>query len=450
MTERPWPKPLKPYAYHGVLGELVQTIAPQTEADPIAVLVQLLVMFGNCVGRTPIFRVGADVHHMNLFAAIVGTTAKSRKGMSKGQAQRIFEDVDPDWIKERMSGGLSSGEGLIWAVRDPISKQEPIKKGGRVVEYQTVIVDHGIKDKRLLCIEAEFASVLKVMTRDGSTLSPVIRQAWDGQGLRTLTKTTPARATGSHISIVGHITADELRRYLEATETANGFGNRFLWVLAKRSQELPHGGQAVPLDYLAIALTDALAGARRSGEITRDGPANQLWEQVYSQLSAGRPGMLGAMTARAEAQAMRIASLFALADATHIIGVAHLQAALELWRYAFESAAWLFGDQLGDPVADAILSHLRRHYPESVTRTELRDVFHRNQPASVIDRALAQLQEYKLATVEIDRTREGRPVQRWCFADAVNDLNDTTTTSEMDRSFKSFISRPQKPHDDSF
>ena len=33
-----WPAPPQAAVYHGLAGEIVQTIAPQTEADPIAIL----------------------------------------------------------------------------------------------------------------------------------------------------------------------------------------------------------------------------------------------------------------------------------------------------------------------------------------------------------------------------------------------------------------------------
>jgi len=68
----------------------------------------------------------------------------------------------------------------------------------------------------------------------------------DGRTLQNLTKNSPARATGAHISSIGHITADELRRYLTATESANGFGNRQLWICTKRSKLLPEGGTIDP------------------------------------------------------------------------------------------------------------------------------------------------------------------------------------------------------------
>ena len=77
-----------------------------------------------------------------------------------------------------MTHGLASGEGLIWEVHDPIEETKPIRKGGRHTgEYETIIANQGEADKRLLIIEGEFANVLKVMGREGNTLSPIIRCA---------------------------------------------------------------------------------------------------------------------------------------------------------------------------------------------------------------------------------------------------------------------------------
>jgi hypothetical protein len=72
-------------------------------------------------------------------------------------------------------------------------------------------------------IEPEFAQVMKVLAREGNTLSPVVRNAWDGKRLQTISRNSPLRATDAHIGIIGHTTKDELLRYLAATELANGF-----------------------------------------------------------------------------------------------------------------------------------------------------------------------------------------------------------------------------------
>jgi primase-polymerase (primpol)-like protein len=54
-SESSWPEPPAPEAYHGLAGDIVHTIAPHTEADPVSILVQTLVAFGNAAGRAAHF-----------------------------------------------------------------------------------------------------------------------------------------------------------------------------------------------------------------------------------------------------------------------------------------------------------------------------------------------------------------------------------------------------------
>ena len=411
---RSWPKHLAAEAFHGLAGGIVNAIDPVTEADPAAVLMQLLVAVGSSAGRDAHFRVEGDRHGLNLFVAVVGDTSKARKGTSWGRVLDLTRSVDPEWADSHVLHGLSSGEGLIWAVRDPISKTEAIrdKKTREVTGYQDVVVDEGVSDKRLLVVESELASTLRVMGRDGNTLSPVLREAWDSGNLRTLTKNSPAAATGAHISIIGHITADELRRYLDRTEVANGLGNRFLWLCARRSKTLPEGGgEIAQRAELVHRLHGALVFAATAGELRRDDAARQLWAQIYPQLSEGAPGLLGAMTARGEAQVMRLAALYAVLDCSALIRVEHLCAGLAVWDYVTESVAYIFGDSLGDPIADEILTALRAR-PDGMTRTELRDFFGRHRTADQISRALASLQVLDLIRREQEMTL-GRPAERW-------------------------------------
>jgi len=411
---RSWPEPLAREAFHGLAGDIVRAVDPVTEADPAAVLMQLLVAVGNAASRRPHFQVEGSRHGLNLFAAVVGDTSKARKGTSWGRVLDLMRSADSEWTGSHVVTGLSSGEGLIWAVRDPISKQEPIRdpKTKEVVDYQDVIVDEGVSDKRLLVVESELASTLRVMGRDGNTLSPILREAWDSGDLRTLTKTSPAVATGAHVSVIGHITSDELRRYLDRTEVANGLGNRFLWVCSRRSKILPEGGGEVAgRADLVRRLHEALAFAGEVDELRRDDGARQVWIAVYPQLSEGAPGLLGAMTARAEAQVMRLAALYAVMDRSVLIRVEHLYAALAVWDYVAASVAFIFGDSLGDPIADDLLQSLRAR-PEGMTRTEIRDLFGRHRSADQITRALTSLHVLKLVDSRTEPTN-GRPAERW-------------------------------------
>ncbi len=217
---REWLAQMADEAFHGLAGEFVRMVEPHSESDPAALLTQFLVAVGNVIGRGPHFVAEADEHHFSLYVTLVGRTAKGRKGSSFGHVRRILRGVDTTWDDERVMGGLASGEGLIWSVRDPVYGPVRDKKTGEVTEQ---ITDAGVNDKRLLVVESEFARTLQVCSREGSTLSAIIRQAFDGGSLRILTKNKTATASDAHVSIIAHITRDELLRTLDRTETANGF-----------------------------------------------------------------------------------------------------------------------------------------------------------------------------------------------------------------------------------
>jgi len=79
--EKAFPEP-DPAIYHGLLGDIVRAVEPHTEADPVALLTQLMAAYGNVIGRGAYFEVEADRHHANLFICIAGATSKGRKGVS--------------------------------------------------------------------------------------------------------------------------------------------------------------------------------------------------------------------------------------------------------------------------------------------------------------------------------------------------------------------------------
>ena len=103
----------------------------------------------------------------------------------------------------------------------------------------------------------------------------------------------------------------------------------------------------------------ALDAARRCATIHRDPEANEAWEAVYPELTAERPGMFGAITARAEAHVLRLSVIYALLDGGAIVRLPHLEAALAVWQYAEDSARFIFGDATGDPIADRVPVCLR-------------------------------------------------------------------------------------------
>jgi len=409
-----WPPQLDDRAFYGLVGDVVRVLEPHTEADPAALLLQFLALFGNAIGRRAHFLVEATEHFTNIFVVLVGTSSKGRKGSSFSQVERLFQTVFPDWYGARIHrGGLSSGEGVIWAVRNPVEKAERVSKRGEKPQYEVTIVDPGISDKRLLIFEPEFATVLRVVEREGNTLSSIIRESWDSGVLASLTKNSPAKATGAHISVIGHVTKDELLRYLTTTEAASGFANRFLFICARRSKFLPEGS-VVPTERIApmkLRLAEVSSAAAEIELLQRDERARSIWHEVYPALSAGQPGLLGCVTARAEAQVLRLSTLYALLDGSAIIREQHLLAALAVWEYAEASARFIFGDALGDPVADQILRVLRES-SSGLTRTEISGLFGRHRPAADIERALRALSELGFIRCRLQQT-EGRSAEVW-------------------------------------
>jgi hypothetical protein len=393
-----WPEPIAEAALHGPAGEFVRLVEPHTEADPVALLIQLLVCFGAAAGRHAHLRIEASRHYPNEFCVLVGTSGKARKGSSWDHVEALLATADPQLTASRLVSGLSSGEGLIAEVRDPLDETDTTAPA----------------DKRLLVLEPEFAQVMKVLAREGNTLSPVIRNAWDGKRLQTLVRNAPLRATAAHVAIVAHITKDELLRYLNATELANGFFNRFLLMAVRRSKLLPFGGALADrhLDQLKTKLAAALTHASACSELTFDDDARERYSRVYPQLSAAQPGMLGAATGRAEAHTIRLALIYALLDRSTTISPPHLDAALAVWRYARDSTRWIFGDSLGDPTADDIwvLAKERAH---GISRTEVRDLFSRNKKAREIDRALTALVDAGRLQRQHGHDGTGRPAEIW-------------------------------------
>ena len=392
-----WPAPPGPAAWLGLAGAIAETIAPHTEADPVAVLVQLLVGAGALVGRGAFMAVEATRHHPNEFVVLVGDSAKARKGSSFDHVAAVLSRSDAGFAA-RLRTGLSTGEGLVFAARDPSGS------------------DAGVADPRLLVVEPEFVSVLKATSRDLSTLSPVLRSAWDGRPLALLTRTAPLRASAAHICVVGHITAAELAAHTSAVEAANGFLNRFLFVACRRQRLLPEGGDPDPLagSGMAERLGANLAFARRLGQVRFDPAARQLWHAAYAELSEAPDGLVGSLTARAEAHVLRIAMLQALTDGETVIRTPHLQAALSLWDYAARSVAWAMRHTSADPVAERIHAALRAA-PDGLSRTALRDLFGRNLPVSRVDAALAALAGEGRARPRRVATA-GRPAELWFVA----------------------------------
>lgn len=407
----PWPV-LDDAAYHGVAGDVVRLLDPHTEADPVALLATFLSEFGCLLGRAPHLVLDATYHPLLLWPVLIGKSSKARKGGSDSRIAQLCRLSDDAWTRGLYRGTLSSGEGLAHAVRDAAYEDQPVKDKGRPTgETVRVLVEAGVEDKRLFLVQSEFGAMLRIMAREGNSLSGVMRDAWDGKDLCPMTKANRVRATAPHVAIVGHITHAELQKNLTETEAFNGFGNRFLWLLVKRSKEVPFSSSPEPsaLHALAVRIRAAVQAGRTVGQIEMSQAAQDVWLAVYHDLSSDRPGLVGSLLARAEAQVLRLAALYCLLDAQRAIDRVHLLAALAIWQYTEQSAVTLFGDATGDADADVILRAVRtREYSDS----DISDLFGRNRSQARLNQAKLLLQTAGLIHPMVLKGN-GRPQRVW-------------------------------------
>ena len=429
---RDWPV-MHPKAHRGIAGEFVHLATRDSEADPAAVLATFMVRFGVECGPDVFMRVGDTRHHARLAAVIVGSSSKARKGTSGKPVQKLFDfdeihpgDQHPPALsKARESPGpFSSGEGIIFALRDATyrwNEKEQVQQ----------VVDPGVGDKRLFVLDEEFAGVLANTKREGNVLSMVIRQAWDSGNFDPLTKNNKITATGGHVGWVGHITLAELRLKFDLSEGLNGFANRILWVCAHRSKlvPLPVPMPEEELGVLRWKLMDILHMIRKGGEIRLGDAAKNAWvEHYYRELSREMPGLIGCITSRAEAQALRLAMLYALLDGQNVISLDHLEAAIEFWKYCQQSVNVIFQGRQLDSTAQKLLEAMQKG---PMTGTEMHALFSNNISRERLETALSELiASGSVECIERHGTK-GRPMKIYQrTAGELNEKNEETIEDE--------------------
>lgn len=334
---REWPK-LQAEAFHGIFGEIVGELEPHTEADQAGILACLLAYFAAATGPGPHFRLSSTTQNARINVLIAGDSARARKGTAESMARWVIRTADAAITSERRVTGLNSGEGLIEAVRDP--------KWGRDKNGNEVLIDAGVDDKRLLLYEPEFAGRLLTATRrSGSTISALLRTAWDDGNLQTMNARNPLRATGAHLCVIGNVTIDELLTGVSVDDLAGGLLNRFLFIAVRSGRRLPFGGELddEAVEKLGRRLRERLEAARCRGRIMFDDACKEHWPAAYDALmDDAPPGPLGHLTARGPTQVQRLALIYALADGATAIGVEHLAAGIGFWAYCRESAELIF------------------------------------------------------------------------------------------------------------
>ncbi|WP_367124768.1 DnaB-like helicase N-terminal domain-containing protein [Streptomyces phytohabitans] len=392
---RPGPVP-HPDVFCGWLGETVRELDPTTEADPVAVLVNLLSAAGAVIGRRPHLMVGNDRHPALIWALTIGPTSSGRKGSATSTARRVLAEALPEFFgPEHTPRGLNSGEGLIEYVKDDDGDTP----------------NPASFDKRLWVVESEYAVTMSRGRREGSSLPGVLRQAWDGDSLGSMVRDS-LKATDPHIAILGHITPEEFRAKMQDSDMAGGTYNRFLPVFCHRNLILPgsRGASSDLVSNLAAGWRTVLDDASTVEHVEFSPDAWALYcEQVYPALSDDSAGgTITQFTARAAPYVQRVAMTYALCDHTDTISEAHMRAAWRLLDYARASAVHLLGNVTGDPKVNKLADAVRTAGEDGLSADQIRRMF-KNTTRAERDRLTAEVLN-RPGYTRTRRPTKGRPV----------------------------------------
>src|SRR6266568_512346 len=139
---RPVPVPVPdPAMFTGLLGEIADEASLGTEADKVGIYACLLSMAGMQAGPKPHITIGDRRHPLLIWPLLAGRTGSGRKGDAMASALNIMTYAFPIDFDDRIVTGLSTGEGLIWHIRDEDDSG-------------------GTDDKRLLIYEEELGHVI--------------------------------------------------------------------------------------------------------------------------------------------------------------------------------------------------------------------------------------------------------------------------------------------------
>ena len=407
------PAPPSAEAFTGPLGELTRAIAPHVPWDPVAFHTQALVALGNYLGYVPHVADGASCRRANMFLAVIGGTA-SGKGSSWAFVDWLLSRLDLPWRTDRIITAVGSGEGLLSKITDPVFTLNP--RGEEVVAIE------GSPDKRVLYVEEELGALFNKMVTQES-VEKMITKAWDSGALETATKKESMRCARPHVSIIGHITPDELFDRLDKRLLDNGFSNRWLYMLIKRTAVVPRPRAPQELPQVVAAAERVVAAVRDAaenftGEVALTAEAAALFDETYEVLSSQRlTGAVGKQSARWAPQMFKLALVFAALSGEGRISVDDLAAARAMWAYAHRSASAFLSGMTGNEYADRLLAMWRETDFADLTLTDIDDMFSKHMSAHKRAKMLERLARDGLITrASVSSSRGGRPATVIRFA----------------------------------
>lgn len=320
-----FPADPEPVAFGGNLGAAVDDLAKSTTASPVGLLVSLTAIAGAVMAtKTEYF----GEQTSSFMALLVGESGTGKKGTAMDAAWRALT-AENVWGSEPVSllSGLGSGEAIV----GHMSRQ----------------AKHGLA--RGIVWAPELSEVLIVGRREGSTLTTVLRNAFDRTALMNITKsaTVEVPRDSYQLGALAGVTPDELRSLLSAgTEMTNGFAGRWLSVPVTGRDDQGVTGKVAPSIRPELAEQFRYALEQRAGQRHRpilpdDDALDRL--SAYYRFLAALPGASGVLARRYATIAARVALVHSSLEMDDTIPLVHVDRAIALTEYSRTGIPWVYG-----------------------------------------------------------------------------------------------------------
>lgn len=407
-TSEEFPPAPAPVAFEGLIGELVDDLADGTDASLVGLLGSTIAYAGALVPGYAYFH---RIQTSSPFVALVGESSIGRKGTAMTRVMDAMANaLEQATVHRVVMDGINSGEGLVASLhyRREHYPQEPTVG---------------------LVFEEEYASLIASRGRDGSTLDPKMRQAFDGGPMsnRKSGETKTVMPPYWLPALIG-ITPVELRRRLEPGALQSGSANRWLYLPVTRRETNPTNSTPAFVAEHRQAMVDAHRASQRNPALLEVEPAVTRTLAEYADFLPSVASGLGKdLTRRLGIIAFRVALVHALVERATHVSSAHLDRAMALAEYARRGIAWVFGDTIGNPDADLLFRHLQaagRLRERTIARQIIRDPIRRQNAIDELLR-LGRAQVLRIQTTGRPRGELAAVPAAGAFVTFVTDSGDS-------------------------
>jgi len=359
-TAGAFPAPPAAAAFDGLLGDCVRDLASGTDASEVGLLGSLIAFCGALIPGAAYFH---RLQTSSPFVALVGESSIGRKGTAMVRAADAMSDaVGADHVNRVILDGLNSGEGLVAAL-DYKRTHFP---------YEPTVG---------LVFEEEYATLLASRGREGSTLDPKMRTAFDGSPISNRRSGETKTVNPPYwLPALIAITPTELRLRLEAGALQSGSANRWLYLpVVKRDGTADNSAPAFEDGRRAAILEARKAALNAKTPISIDPAVTRQLSEYSDWLPTVAIGVGRDLTRRLGIIAFRVALVHALVERSTVVAPGHLTRAIALTEYARAGIAWVFGETVGNRDADLLFRYLldrgrltKHDITQEITRDPLR------------------------------------------------------------------------------